>query len=842
MKKISIYIFISFILFGSFLSIPIEKVEAQAPPPSPPPCQPMPGGGYMPTPRPCALPGAGGGILEDLPPADPSAFSCITGLSSFSTCMSNAVGFVLGTIFYAILTMFALIIGIAGSFLDHIIKFTIIDLRDNIASLQGINIAWKVVKDLMNIVFIFLLVYEGIKMIIGQGSRDNVKKFISMLVLASLLVNFSLFFTRVLVDASNIVTIGLYDTIVDRNAPANLLGYTVYGISSPYMKALGLSSFYSSNSIDSMRSNAGGDMNLILIPLLGIGLFLVVSFVFVAMALMLLIRFVSIVLLMMLSPIAFMGMALPLVSGYSKEWWNTLTGQLLYPPIFMLMTWISLTLMTSQGFFTGGNWGTLVDNPGAPGTMQMILSFAIIIGLAISSITVAKTYSSKGSKILGELTNKASGLAGTSVFGVSAWAGRKTLGAYGNTRASDVDLQDAAKNGTGARGAWARTKLYTARTMRDATYDGRNASVPTSMLGDVVRGTAGRLEVNAFGKNYKVGEALGLNDFNTKSIPIGGSLIENAGGGKGGTATYVTAKKESEERVQKRKAEETNELELAVARRDLTAGKDAAIGTPEYDAFEKALAKLSDKQTVALVESNKELLDSSNFANKISVKTLEAIEKSEKIIDEDKDKLKNRRFARINDINFAPGLAALAVTGRPLTAQETLDAQKVKDARSDLKGLSDSEMEMLDQGYFDKSDPRHKEFAEQIKPSQAETILSNKSGKYTSTVRDTLKNTRRQPLFNALTSGIEANIIKEARKLDAKALAGYMSADPVHGKIALNPAVIQTYHPDKLKRMAAEMTNDNDKEDLKQAIINDGRNTKAINWLEDDTKGGVDFI
>lgn len=811
MKKLSTYILISLLLFGSIFSIPAEKVEAQTPPINIPTCVYVQGG-ILVTPLPCR--DSSGNVIP-APPVGTSAFSCITGLSSFSTCLSNAAGYVLGTLLYVILSIFALIIGIAGSFLDHVIKFTIVDLKQNISSLTGINIAWKVLKDLFNIVFIFLLLYEGIKMIIGQGSKEGVKRFIGMLVLASLLINFSLFFTKVLIDASNIVTIGLYDTIVDRNAPpANLAGVNVAGISSPYMKALGLSSFWSSTSIDSMRNNAGSNTNMLAIPLLGIFLFMVVSFVFLSMAILLVVRFITIILLLMLSPIAYMGMALPFVSSYSKQWWDSLKSQLIFPPVYMLMTWISLTLMTSTGFFTGGDWGSVVSNPGAPGTMSLILNFMLIIGLAIASLTVAKSTATKGSALIGQATGKLSGYAGGVFMGGSAALMRNSVGRFGANRASNAQLQEDAQKKTGFSGAWARTKLYTARAARDGSYDIRNATVPTEIIGDTVRGTLGRAKIG----NFELGKAIGADDFRTSSVPVGSMMSKVAGTGEGGKS-YGDTQAEKSKRLRDEQNKDKEELKLAKAREDIINGANADGTNPTdpvylnaIDKMEKALATLSTKEIETLVDNNRELLSKQEFANRISVKQLEALEKSDKFSDGDKDVLKTNRFMVINDVN-------------------STDPNKVKAAIGRIKGLSDSEIEMLSTAQLSNPD-----IVKQFRAAQFESIA--KSSKFTGSQKKSIKEMRLNPLFDALDprrpghvagSAAYPNLIRGmiTKSLTPKDVAGLMATkyqftNPTTGaldeqSILLHPQVISQYTPNLLKRMGQEMTTE-DIQEVRNAI------------------------
>src|SRR3989344_550097 len=67
-----------------------------------------------------------------------------------------------------------------------------------------VSAAWAVVRDLSNIFFILILLYIAIKTILGLGGSE-VKKTIIMVVITALLINFSMFFTKVIVDTTNII-------------------------------------------------------------------------------------------------------------------------------------------------------------------------------------------------------------------------------------------------------------------------------------------------------------------------------------------------------------------------------------------------------------------------------------------------------------------------------------------------------------------------------------------------------------------------------------------------------------------------------------------------------------
>ena len=181
---------------------------------------------------------------------------------------------ILANMAYSILKLMSLLLYLAGAGLDYVLTHTVLDMSTNIPKMTGINIGWKLLRDLMNIAFIFLLVWEGIKMIIGQGSQDGVRKFITSIVIASILVNFSLFFTKILIDASNVVTVGFYNSIINPDQKINVSGSNsedIRGLSVPFMQALGVSKVYSRETFKEV--SGGKDENMLIIGIAGSILF-----------------------------------------------------------------------------------------------------------------------------------------------------------------------------------------------------------------------------------------------------------------------------------------------------------------------------------------------------------------------------------------------------------------------------------------------------------------------------------------------------------------------------------------------------------------------------------------
>lgn len=375
-----------------------------------------------------------------------------------------------------IITIAAFFLGLAGWLLDFVLTETIVNMSANIKKFAGINTVWELVRDLINIVFIFILIWEGIKMIIGLSSTDYVKKFIGFLVLASLLVNFSLFFTKVMVDASNAVTIGLYNAISTQETSAVPIedneNMKVGNLAGQYMKSLGLTNFYSGATFQG--TIGGSNQGQFIILILGSVLFVITAFVFFAVSMLFIIRYITVLVLLMLSPVAFMGMALQPIKGYSNEWWNSLRGQLIFPPVYMFMNFVVLTLISSEGFIVSNESGAVVA--GEQSSISLVFNFIIIIGLALFTLITAKKTASEGSSMIGQATGMLNSFAGKALLGTSAavtsWGMRKTIGARALRESENEDLK--ARAAAGDKRAQAR--LATARKLASSSFDIRATS------------------------------------------------------------------------------------------------------------------------------------------------------------------------------------------------------------------------------------------------------------------------------------------------------------------------------------------------------------------------------
>jgi hypothetical protein len=390
-------------------------------------------------------------------------------LGIIASWLGGGIELLLRPVFWAVQKILAGFAGLAGLILNSVIDFTIFRMSDNIQGLTGINIAWKVIKDLMNIGFIFMLVYQSILVILSIKDVSSVKSFIVGIFLASILINFSLFFTKVIIDASNVVTVGIYNNIVPGGAGQTLL---TAGLANAYTQRLNIQSFYSADGA-STATNWGQIMGYIGISII----LIIVIFVFLAVSVMFLVRYIVLLILLVLSPIAYMGLAWSGMKSYADRWWNAFWGQILWPPVYMIMTWVVLTIISDQGFLGKrpeyASLGGLSDGASAQDAASVIVNFALIIGLTIASIVISKQTATKGAAEVGKLTSGAMALGGGALLGGAARLGRTTVGRYGERMASDEDLKRRADEEKGIKGRIARMQLAAANRAATGSYDVR---------------------------------------------------------------------------------------------------------------------------------------------------------------------------------------------------------------------------------------------------------------------------------------------------------------------------------------------------------------------------------
>lgn len=481
------------------------------------------------------------------------------------SCWSSPQGF-----FHCIMvSFFGSFVAIAGYALDWSIQLFITGFGQ-MYILYGVGAVvegtWGTVRDIFNLTFIFGLVYIGFQIILGVN-ESSAKRTIPLLIVAALLVNFSLFIVKFVVDFANLAALQIYNLFSiassSQQSPGTVVDILTGGqpsISLAFINAVGVTSLLSHN------PSAGSADGVPLFYTFGmIVVFLVLIYVFFAAAILITIRFAALTFYMIFSPIMFLGWVFPGMKSYSDRFWQGLFGQAFFAPALLFMLYITYQLSAGLAGPNRVDGTVFQDEANILGFAQFVPYLVLIVVFLMASLIVGKKMANQGASMVGKVNDwavsKAGLAAGGMTAGLMARAGRNTVGA----------------------GAHA---LQESRFGKGLSKSGR--------MGKMVYGGIGKVADNSFDarKIGGVGKTIGVGE-----------------GRKGGFSTILKENKESDEkflkalgtREVKDKFEDTAEgvrlkKEIAVFEAGLNASKD----DPEATAYMKT--RISELQT-AFVEA-----------------------------------------------------------------------------------------------------------------------------------------------------------------------------------------------------------------------------------------------
>src|SRR3990167_838470 len=87
-----------------------------------------------------------------------------------------------------------------------------LSLNSTAYALDFLSNGWTTVRDIAKMAFIFILIYIALTVMLFAETSGTIKT-LAVVVVIALLVNFSFFFTRVVIDAGNIVAVQFYNAI-----------------------------------------------------------------------------------------------------------------------------------------------------------------------------------------------------------------------------------------------------------------------------------------------------------------------------------------------------------------------------------------------------------------------------------------------------------------------------------------------------------------------------------------------------------------------------------------------------------------------------------------------------
>lgn len=317
--------------------------------------------------------------------------------------------------------------------------------QGNLGDIQGLSGAWEVMRNLVNILFVLVLVAISVLTMLGVDSNKySARATLPLLVFAVIGVNFSLLFATVLTNSAYVLAQPFANTARELITAGGAVSSTFTGVSD---------------------AGFGASVVLLLASVIMLIALIILLFFFI-------VRIIMLWLLAAASPVIFLAMVLPLTRGESKNLIKAWVKWVYMAPIAFIVLFIGAQVMTPVLASTPG------EDSGASAILRSIfyagvLVAAVLIPLQLGGrvMAMASSPAKKGARVGGK---GGLGLAGAIPLGGGMTVGEATRTGRGffKQRADQQEtraLQRAAGMGTQLHEQLGGGGLATAVTGADDT-------------------------------------------------------------------------------------------------------------------------------------------------------------------------------------------------------------------------------------------------------------------------------------------------------------------------------------------------------------------------------------
>lgn len=371
---------------------------------------------------------------SNLNPASPT--SSVSFGNAFDWFSPSGIGewilWAVSKLLYVILYLVVKLVSLAVWFLDIMMTP---EIYTKTLTMEAISVGWTLVRDFLNMFFILIILFVAISTIL-RIDRYDARKMLKTIILAALLINFSKPIALFFIDLSQLAMGFFMNNITSQYA-----SYTT-----ELMNVTGMEKTVSS-------SGSGNNYVAIIASMIFAIIFLFIFAVMIfILALGLFLRLIAFLTLIVLSPFAFFGLALPgtpLGSGWDN-WLKKMTNWGFFGPVLMFFLWLALVVMS--GIEKSGYVDGIINSSGGGGLDQMVIdAIKIFIPYVFAIYLLWYGYDTAG-KMAKEAGESAKRLWNKGEKWMTDW-GRKV--AYGTAAVGTLGVAPAAYYG----GRWAGRRV-----------------------------------------------------------------------------------------------------------------------------------------------------------------------------------------------------------------------------------------------------------------------------------------------------------------------------------------------------------------------------------------------
>lgn len=376
--------------------------------------------------------------------------------TGFDVNWGGCLAEILQTVFFKGTAAFVVL---SAHLLDWTVAYSIDSTSYNASTF--VQNAWALVRDLSNMFFIFLLLYIAIATILNLNGI-NWKKAVSTLILVGLFINFSLFFSKVIIDASNILAHVFYNQIT-------VTGEKVTPLGEEKAISFALATHFQPQTLFT-KSGINPNEHIwtyIMVIFLATFVNIVMIFVFLSVMFIFFGRIVGLMISMIIAPLAFTSHIVPGGSSWKvigwKSWFGSLINQAFVAPVFIFFIWLIISFLQVPQLQFNPNAGVEVK------VIAFIVPFILVYYLLMKAKNIATDMSEEAGKVANKFGRWAGGRAVGFTSGTLGFALSRTIGRGANNAAKNQELQARAASGDG----WARMQLNAYNALGSSTFDFR---------------------------------------------------------------------------------------------------------------------------------------------------------------------------------------------------------------------------------------------------------------------------------------------------------------------------------------------------------------------------------
>lgn len=348
------------------------------------------------------------------------------------TCGATDIECIFKKLLVGILNVVGWLMAIAATLFAWAIEPNNVSGTNGMLNKQAVKDVWIMVRDLLNMTFILILLFAAFCTIF-QIDKWNLKKVWLNILINALLVNFSYPIARFFIDVSNVAFYYLVNNLF--SSTTTVTGSSIFA------------SLSASSKIGAILSPDNYTQYDIAYLVAMIVVVFIMGMTILVVAALFIVRLIALTMLVMFSPVGFVGYIFPSTASYADNWWKNLFKYSFFAPIMIFMMAISLRItevMGTENFQSFASNATANAPAGQANWIAQAAFFSIPVIILWMGMGVANSMGIAGaSTVVSSVKKGGKWLANNPALGMggAAW---KYSGIPGGTKKS---WEDARKSG-----------------------------------------------------------------------------------------------------------------------------------------------------------------------------------------------------------------------------------------------------------------------------------------------------------------------------------------------------------------------------------------------------------